>query len=640
MKQASSLRRKLVTITILGSFVTAVIAAAAFTYWDLNRFWVQAVAEVTALASVVGDQVGPAMTLDDPKAAREILGSLRSDSRIREAIIYGPRGRCFASFFREPGGRCPPLGEDGIRREFDTIVVTRPITAAGERLGTIRLTGNLPSVAAVLRQYLRGAALIVALKPLMAAILVAILQHRVTGPILAIASTAQRVAETHSFAERVPAKTTDEVGVLASSFNTMLDEIVRRDAELAKQRRRLEQEVAERSGVNSELTVAKDKAEEAVRLKSEFLANMSHEIRTPLNGVTGMIGLALDRCADPEIREQLQLARNSAVSLTAILNDILDLSRAEAGKLNIESVAFDLKATLRDCLSIFQLAVEEKRLRLTVDVAPECPEKLLGDPVRLRQVLTNLVGNAVKFTLEGSVHVRVSATAPGLLRFEVRDTGIGIPGDKLNVIFDAFTQGDGSHTRRFGGSGLGLTITKRLVTLMNGTIAAESEPGRGSLFTVVLPLPAAGNSAPKAPRVGAFPPFELPKLRVLVAEDNLVNQKVAAGILRRQGWEVTVASNGRQACDAFLSDRFDVILMDVQMPELDGLEASAFIRDRERQHSLPRTPVIAVTAHASPAQHDQCIAHGMDSVVTKPIDITALMEAIQSAVSVAPDSAA
>ena len=344
MTQSSSLRRKLIIISSLGSCVTALTAAAAFTYWDLNRFWGQTVVEVTALTNVVGDQVGPAMVLDDAKAAAEILASLRSDNRIREAVLYGGRGICFASFYREPGGRCPPRMPDGIRREFDRIVVSQPILAGGERVGSILLTASLPSVAAILRQYLRGAALIVVFKLLMAALLASILQYHVTAPILAIARTARQMAETHAFRERVPVHSTDEVGVLASSFNMMLDEIERRDRELVRHRHQLEQDVAERGRVNAELFEAKEKAEVAARLKSEFLANMSHEIRTPLNGVTGMIGLALDRCTDAEEREQLRIAQGAAKSLTALLNDILGLSKIEAGRMTIESARFELHA--------------------------------------------------------------------------------------------------------------------------------------------------------------------------------------------------------------------------------------------------------------------------------------------------------
>ena len=359
------------------------------------------------------------------------------------------------------------------------------------------------------------------------------------------------MAETHGFGERARVESSDELGVLASSFNTMLDEIQRRDRELVQHREKLEEEVAERSRVNAALRQAKEKAEEAARLKTEFLANMSHEIRTPLNGVTGMISLVLDKCADAEEREQLQVAKDAAMSLTSILNDVLDLSRIEAGKLPLESVAFELEGPVRECMQLFEVAVREKNLNLRVDIAPDCPAWVRGDPVRLRQVLVNLVGNAVKFTLAGEVHLSVNASAAGTIRFDVRDTGIGVERDKLETIFEPFTQADGSHTRRFGGSGLGLTITRRLVSLMGGRLWARSEPGRGSVFSFELPLMEAPRSRPVPDMQPTSRLAELGSLHVLLAEDNLVNQKVTSAILRRQGWTVTIAADGRTGLPLF-----------------------------------------------------------------------------------------
>ena len=635
MRRASSLRRKLIVIIVVGSAFTSVIAAAGFTWWDYVRSSERIGAEVTTLANIVGDQVSPAVTLADKKAAEEILSSLRSDVRIRDAVLYTNEGRCFASFHRGNIDNCPPPGKDGIQRQAGLMLVSVPVRSKDDRVGALLLAVNLPSIAAVLEQYVRGAALIVVLTLIVAAVLVIVLQFRVTSPILTIARVAQEMAETHHFGARVSLWSNDEIGVLANSFNTMLDQIEARDGELARQRQRLEQEVAERSRVNGELQLAKEKAEEAARLKSEFLANMSHEIRTPLNGVTGMISLAVETCTQPEQREQLLVAKNAATSLTAILNDILDLSRMEAGKLRIETVAFDLRSTLQDCVRIFSEAVQEKKLALTLEIPPACPHRVLGDPVRLRQILINLIGNAVKFTLQGSVHVRVSAPTSGLLRFDVQDTGIGIPSDKFASIFEAFTQADGSHTRRFGGSGLGLTITKHLVTLIGGEITVQSEPGRGSQFTVQLPLQTTRAEAPSS-ELNKLSLEDLPRMHVLVAEDNVVNQKVATSILRRQGWTAKVASTGKQAYEMFLNEHFDLVLMDVQMPELDGLEATLLIRQEEERRGLSRIPIVALTAHAAPAQHEQCVAHGMDAIVTKPIDIPALFDAIREVVAPNP----
>ena len=598
-------------------------------------------AEVAAVANIVGDQVGPAVVLGDTKAAMEILNSLRTDNRIRNAVLYDGRGACFVAFHRHPSKTCPPRRPDGISREAGALAITRPVKVGEDRVGTMLLEANTPSLAVVLQDHVQGAVLIVIFSLLVAALLAVVLQARVTGPILAIASVAERMARTHRFGERVRAQSTDEIGVLGNSFNTMLDEIERRDAELAQQREQLEQEVAKRIRINEALRQAKEEAEEAAHLKSEFLANMSHEIRTPLNGVTGMITLALDKSLDPEAREQLDIAQNAALSLTTILNDILDLSKIEAGKMLIESVRFDFQSVLRECMQIFDIRAREKNLRLELIIAPDCPAWVLGDPVRLRQVLMNLLGNAVKFTPAGEVRLHV-INQGWQQRFEFHDTGIGIPREKLDAIFEPFTQADGSHTRRFGGSGLGLTITRRLVKLMGGKLWAESRPGTGSTFYVELPLIASSPATPVAETETSAPADSLPPLHVLVAEDNAVNQKVACGLLKRQGSTVVLAVNGEEAFACFLKDRFDLILMDVQMPEVDGLEAAAMIRDEERRRTLPRTPIIAVTAHASRVQHDQCIAHGMDAVVTKPVDRAALLEAIRAvlASNAAPDSSA
>jgi signal transduction histidine kinase/CheY-like chemotaxis protein len=437
---------------------------------------------------------------------------------------------------------------------------------------------------------------------------------------LAIAEVAERISRTHQFEDRVQVTSADELGLLAQSFNSMLNEIARRDA-------RLEQEIAERQRVNVELRSAKERAEEAARLKSEFLANMSHEIRTPMNGVAGMISLVLDRAQNPEDREQLLVAQNAAQALVTILNDILDLSKIEAGKLTLEATACDLPSMARDCLRIFEFAVREKQLDLRLDLAPGCPVWVCADPVRLRQVLLNLVGNAVKFTAAGSVTVTLTPRDAELIRFEVRDTGIGIAANKLHSIFDAFTQADGSHTRQFGGTGLGLTITRRLVDLMGGRLWAESVAGQGSSFFVDLAL---ARTVPPACAEPVPPPALVPLegLRILVAEDNPINQKVICSMLKRQGWKVTLAVNGVEACRLFLEHPFDLVLMDVQMPEMDGLEAARRIRAEEGRRGLARTPILALTAHASQAQHEQCLEYGMDSVTTKPINMPDLLREI------------
>jgi signal transduction histidine kinase/ActR/RegA family two-component response regulator len=629
MKRYASLRWRLTFLIAAGSVVSAVIAVAGFSWVDLNRFWEHTKAEVQSVGNVIADQVGPAITLGDRKAAGEILGSLRSDGLIRDAVLYDARGACFAAYRRTSMGACPTQALDGVRRGGDRLVISLPVVVGDERLGTLVLSAAVPSVGSLLQQYSGGAMLILVLSLAVAAVMGMVLQSRVSSPVLEIAKVAQRIAQTHQFQDRVAVSTADELGVLAASFNAMLGEIQRRDTELAQHRRSLEEQIAERSRVNVELRMAKEKAEDAARLKSEFLANMSHEIRTPLNGVMGMIGLVLERSTGTEEREQLIMAQGAAQSLVTILNDILDLSKIEAGKMTLEAIDFELADTVRQAMRIFDSTVRQKGLNLRLAVAPDCSEWVRGDPARLRQVLVNLIGNAVKFTSEGSVLVWVETAGPGILRFAVQDTGIGIPPEKVGAIFEAFTQADGSHTRRFGGTGLGLTITRRLVDLMGGRLKVDSTVGEGSRFSCELPMGPGSRPAPAEAPLET--PAPLPTLHVLVAEDNLINQKVICAMLRRQGWTIALAENGREALDCFGREHFDLVLMDVQMPEMDGLEATRLIRrDEQRNSAATRVPILALTAHASGSQHEQCLAEGMDGVLTKPISLKVLMREVRA----------
>jgi signal transduction histidine kinase/ActR/RegA family two-component response regulator len=620
MKSYASLRRKLTALIAGGGIVSALIAAAGFSWLDLNRFRENANAQVAALANIVVSQVEPSIALGDRKVATEILQSLRSDRMIQDAVLYDGEGACFA-MARAALSDCPARPSDGLRRKGDAIILVRPIRADGERVGTLLLAAGVPSVQTVLRQYLGGAALIFALSLVVGAVLAMVLQARVSKPILDIARVAERISQTHEFHDRVAVASSDELGVLAESFNAMLDEIERRDAELERQ-------ILERGRVNVELFNAKERAEEAARLKSQFLANMSHEIRTPMNGVMGMISLVLDHELDPADREHLVVAQAAAQSLIIILNDILDLSKIEAGKMTLEAVDFDLHRVVSDSLGIFNSAAIAKKLDISADFAADCPRWVRGDPVRLRQILVNLVGNGVKFTSAGSVHVTVGGQPGERIRIAVRDTGIGVPPDQMEAIFEAFTQADGSHTRQFGGTGLGLAITRRLVQLMDGKLWAESEPGLGSTFYVDLPL-VRGREIPSGKTAPTSDSLSLPgSLRVLVAEDNLINQKVICSMLRRQGWQVALARNGEEAVRLYRESACDLVLMDVQMPEVDGLDAARRIRLAERQHGLGRIPILALTAHAAKAQHDQCLAVGMDGVITKPVNLPTLLAQI------------
>ncbi|HEV3329989.1 MAG TPA: ATP-binding protein [Bryobacteraceae bacterium] len=629
-----SLRWKLAALIAGGSVVGAVLAAVGFVWSEVQRNGSYADSEVSAIANIVADQVGPAFSLFDRKGANEILSSLGAEGQIRDAVLYDTSrafldaaNSCFAAFHRRASTNCPAAPRDGSSRTSDTVTITRAVTAGSERVGTLVVTMGVPSLREVIRNYLGTAGIIVVFSLVVAMVVAVFLQSRVSGPILAMALVAKRIAQTHRYEDRVSVTTGGELGVLASSFNAMIDEVERRDAELAQHRRSLEEQVAERSRVNAELLLAKDKAEVAARLKAEFLANMSHEIRTPLNGVLGMIGLVLDKSSDLEARQQLSDAQRAAQSLVAILNDILDLSKIEAGKLSLDEIDFNLRETIEEVLRMFEITLREKQLELAVSVAGDCPRWAHGDPIRLRQVLVNLVGNAVKFTAAGAVVVTVTRLDQERLRFDIADSGIGVPPEKIQSIFEPFTQADGSHTRRFGGTGLGLTITRRLVDLMHGSLSVESKPGRCSCFSIELPLPAGAEPTPAE----AAEPLPLPAdLKVLVAEDNPINQKVICSVIKRLGWTVALAANGKEAYESFLRERFDLLLMDVQMPEVDGLEASRLIRQDEAGRNIERTPIIALTAHASQFQQQQCLAAGMDGVVTKPFNLKTLLRQLGS----------
>ena len=629
MSKRFSVRAKLLTMLMAASGAAVLLASGASFVYDSRSMRRVMSEDLASLADIAGANSVAAMAFGDVAASNEILAALSLKPGVVAAALYTKDGKLFASFRRgnASGEIIPPHVPAPVIARDRTMVV-QPIKLSGDLAGFIYISSDHSEI---LRRQIQSARLLVAIMvgTMFVLYLMSLtLQGIISAPILALAKTAHDVAETKNYSLRATdAERGDEIGALVHNFNGMVAQMQDDESRLLGHGEELEREVAART---LELVGAKERAEVANKAKSQFLANMSHEIRTPMNGVIGMTALTLATDVTAEQRGYLEIVESSAGSLLTIIDDILDLSKMEAGKLSLDPIDFSLTASIGEIMRFFASRAEEKEIALAHSVAADVPARLIGDPGRLRQIVVNLVGNAIKFTEKGEVVVRVELLAGdskrSVVHISVTDTGIGIPAEKQAAVFHSFAQADASTTRKFGGTGLGLSIASQLTQLMGGRIWVESELGVGSTFHVAIPFERAPAPADDIAEKGANRSALLhvadstPRsshLRVLLAEDNAVNALLASVLLKKAGHHVTHVITGQQALDAMALHEFDLVLMDGQMPVMDGLEATAEIRRLEARTGR-HTAIVALTAHAMAEDRKRFLDAGADGYLTKP----------------------
>jgi signal transduction histidine kinase/DNA-binding response OmpR family regulator len=644
---AGSIRGKLLAGAMLASLVALLVAGASLFAYDLHTYRQAGAASLAVEAEVIGKASAAALQFDDRVIAAENLGVLRARPTIRVAALYGPRGGVFASYLREgvSNSEIPALpGADAVTVAGDRIHVFHRILVDREIVGTIHLAEDL-QVGARIASYTAIAIVVVLMALAISAGVSAWVQKGITRPVAEIARLAGQVVERRDYTVRAQRTTDDEVGTLVDAFNEMLAEIQRRTsaleasaAEVQQLNLGLERRVAERTAQLEEANLQLRGANQA---KSSFLSMMSHEIRTPMNGVLGMLELLSLTELDTQQRATLGVVRESGRSLLRIIDDILDFSKIEAGKLEVRPEVASLERVVRAVAAIYTGNASSKGLLLRWECDPRISPAVRVDPLRLQQILNNLVSNAIKFTLEGSVEIRARLQerreGVDVVAITVADTGVGIPPETQAALFQPFSQADSGVARRFGGTGLGLSIGQRLAHMMEGSISLTSEPGKGTVVTLTLPLPVADPALLSESDPSSIPPSEMvappaaepPTVAeaeaqgrlVLVVDDHPINRQLLSRQVELLGYAHEAAGNGREAFGLWESGRFALVITDCNMPEMDGYELARAIRASERARGQGHTIVIACTANALAGEAENCLAAGMDDYIAKPVDL-------------------